>query len=141
MPDPLMAETRYPDEGNTVTPEEEVPELPTLVAPPFCAPIPAPEPDDAPHLIGLPRAGQRLDDFDLLAVLGAGSFARVYLARQVSLGRAVALKVSRNHGQEGRTLASLEHDHIVRVFSEVVDHGRDLRLCACNTCRARRSKR
>src|SRR5205823_639549 len=38
------------------------------------------------------------------------------------------LKVSRNRGQEARTLARLEHDHIVRVFSEVVDGERDLRL-------------
>jgi serine/threonine protein kinase len=76
----------------------------------------------------LPRPGQRLDDFELLSVLGAGSFAKVYLAQQVSLGRQVALKVSRNRGQEARTLASLEHDHIVRVFSEVVDREHDLRL-------------
>ena len=65
--------------------------------------------------------GQKLDDFELLRVLGAGSFARVYLARQMSLGRQVALKVSVNRGNEARTLAGLEHDHIVRVFSEVVD--------------------
>src|SRR5262249_5506627 len=79
-------------------------------------------------LLGLPTPGQRLDDFELLAVLGSGSFATVYLARQMTLDRLVALKVSANRGQEARTLASLEHDHIVRVFAEVVDQERDLRL-------------
>jgi serine/threonine protein kinase len=77
---------------------------------------------------GLPRPGQRFDDFDILAVLGSGAFARVYLARQVSLGRQVALKVSANRGSEARTLASLEHEHIVRVFSETVNPDKNLRL-------------
>jgi serine/threonine protein kinase len=84
---------------------------------------------------------QRLGDFEILRLLGAGSFARVYLARQVSLDRLVALKVSgldenkpgsahlvEQAGSEARALAALEHDHIVRVFSEMVDAQRDLRL-------------
>src|SRR5437588_3878705 len=91
----------------------------TADAPPFPAPVGRPPNPAHRHLLGLPSAGQRLDDFDLIKVLGAGSFACVFLARQVSLGRLVALKVSHNRGQEARTLASLEHDHIVRVFSEV----------------------
>jgi serine/threonine protein kinase len=61
-------------------------------------------------------------------VLGTGSFAKVFLARQLSLGREVALKVSANRGQEARTLASLEHDHIARVFAKAVDPEHDLRL-------------
>jgi len=76
----------------------------------------------------LPGPGQRIDDFELLAVLGEGAFGRVFLARQVSLDRQVALKVTANKGSEARTLASLEHDHIVHVFSEILDQGRDLRL-------------
>jgi serine/threonine protein kinase len=64
------------------------------------------------------RPGARLDDFEILSELGAGSFGKVLLARQVSLDRCVALKVSARRGAEARTLASLEHDHIVRVFSE-----------------------
>jgi eukaryotic-like serine/threonine-protein kinase len=98
----------------------------TAGAPPFCAPVLSP--GGPTSLLGLPGPGQRLDDFDLVRVLGAGSFAKVFLARQVSLGRHVALKVSLNRGNEARTLASLEHDHIVRVFSEVVDSQRDLRM-------------
>ncbi|MFO0846431.1 MAG: serine/threonine-protein kinase [Gemmataceae bacterium] len=108
-----------------LTEETAIPE--TGEAPPFRSPGQRLEvgPGD---MVGLPPPGARLDDFDLLRVLGSGSFARVYLARQVSLGRLVALKVSRNRGQEARTLAILEHDHIVRVFSESVDGDRDFRL-------------
>src|SRR5262249_43429689 len=91
-------------------------EMPTVPAPPPAA------------TSGFPEPGQQLDDYELLSLLGAGSFARVFLARQVSLGRQVALKVSAQRGSEARTLASLEHDHIVRVFSETVDHQRNLRL-------------
>jgi serine/threonine protein kinase len=65
-------------------------------------------------------AGERLGDFLILHLLGSGAFARVYLARQMSLDRLVALKVSANWGNEARTLATLEHDHIVQVFSETV---------------------
>jgi hypothetical protein len=95
-------------------------------APPFVGA--GPRRPEAPLLVGLPGPGARLGDFDLLRVLGSGSFARVYLARQLSLGRMVALKVSRNKSQEARTLASLEHDHIVRVFSEAIDPDHDFRL-------------
>ncbi len=87
-----------------------------------------PEPAPRPAALARLGPGQRLGEFELLQVLGAGSFARVFLARQVSLDRQVALKVSANLGNEARTLARLEHAHIVQVFSETVDPGRDLRL-------------
>jgi serine/threonine protein kinase len=102
-------------------------EVPTAQAPPFRAPV-APIDVGSLQLRGLPTVGQRVDDFELIKVLGSGAFARVFLARQTSLNRFVALKVSHNLGQEARTLASLEHDHIVRVFSEVIDAAHDLRL-------------
>src|SRR5262249_41354416 len=60
-------------------------------------------------------------DFRIEGLLGAGSFARVFLATQLSLDREVALKISTHVGQEARTMAHLEHDHIVKVFSESVD--------------------
>jgi serine/threonine protein kinase len=59
--------------------------------------------------------GQTIDDFDLLARLGKGAFATVFLARQRSLGRIVALKISANRGYETQTLAQLDHPNIVRV--------------------------
>lgn len=72
--------------------------------------------------------GAQFGDFTILRVLGAGSFATVYLAHQLSLNRKVALKVSRNVGEEARNMAHLEHDNIVKVFSETVDPAKNLRL-------------
>ncbi|MCP2278256.1 Serine/threonine protein kinase [Nocardia amikacinitolerans] len=62
--------------------------------------------------------GQRVDDFDLLTGLGSGAFARVFLARQRSMQRLVAVKISADHGTEPQTLAQLDHDYIVRVFDQ-----------------------
>jgi serine/threonine protein kinase len=82
----------------------------------------------------------RIGEFEILGKLGEGAFGQVFLARQVSLGREVALKVERVDEDslppgsfvpsdvsdkaarnEGQLLASLEHDHIVKVFSEFRD--------------------
>jgi serine/threonine protein kinase len=66
--------------------------------------------------------GTFADDFDLLRELGRGAFARVYLARQRSLGRLVAVKVSdRPGGGEGVVLAALDHPHVVKVYAEAAD--------------------
>jgi serine/threonine protein kinase len=97
-------------------------DLTTGTAPTFAVPITR---LDAP---AMPQPGERVDDFEIISVLGRGAFACVYLARQVSLDRQVALKVSANRGTEARTLASLEHEHIVRVFSEVIDRQANRRL-------------
>jgi serine/threonine protein kinase len=75
-----------------------------------------------------PSAGEKIGDFELVKILGTGSFARVYLAHQMTLNREVALKVTANRGCEARTLARLEHDHIVQVFSETLETPRNLRL-------------
>lgn len=66
----------------------------------------------------LVQVGDTIDDFELLAELGKGSFATVFLARQTSMQRLVALKVSVDHGMEAQTLAQLDHPHIVRVFDQ-----------------------
>ena len=50
--------------------------------------------------------------------LGKGAFATVFLARQRSMQRLVALKISRDRGFEPQTLAQLDHPHIVRVFDQ-----------------------
>src|SRR5207249_10968548 len=63
-------------------------------------------------------AGQKLDDFDLLFELGKGAFGSVFLARQVSMQRMVALKVSADKGNEPQTLATLDHPNIVRVYDQ-----------------------
>lgn len=72
--------------------------------------------------------GERIADFEIVQVLGRGAFGAVYLARQLSLDRQVALKVTPNLGSEGRTMARLEHDHIVPVYSETVEQNQRL-LC------------
>jgi serine/threonine protein kinase len=72
--------------------------------------------------------GAKVDDFEIVRLLGRGAFGHVYLARQVSLDRLVALKISSNRGSEGRTMARLEHQHIVQVYSEKVDPDFDQRL-------------
>lgn len=74
------------------------------------------------------QPGERLDDFDLLLLLGEGSFAQVFLARQISMQRFVALKISEAKGEEHKTLAQLDHPHIVRVFSQTVLEDQKLRL-------------
>jgi serine/threonine protein kinase len=63
-------------------------------------------------------AGQRLDDFDLIVEVGKGAFGSVFLARQVSMQRMVALKVSADKGTEPQTLAQLDHPNIIRVFDQ-----------------------
>ena len=64
------------------------------------------------------QPGHTVDDFHVLAEVGRGAFATVYLARQISIGRIVALKVSGDRGDEARTLAQLDHPHIVRIYDQ-----------------------
>ncbi len=71
---------------------------------------------------------ERYLDYEIKGILGQGAFAKVYYAQQISLPRLVALKVSLNRGNEARTMASLEHDHIVKVHQEEVDAHRNLRV-------------
>ncbi|MFI6042663.1 serine/threonine-protein kinase [Nocardia sp. NPDC051321] len=74
------------------------------------------------------EVGQKIDDFDLMTGLGRGAFARVFLARQRSMQRLVAVKISRDKSTEPQTLAQLDHDYIVRVFDQRVLESRGLRL-------------
>jgi eukaryotic-like serine/threonine-protein kinase len=74
------------------------------------------------------HSGDTIDDFDLLLELGSGAFAKVFLARQHSMQRLVALKVATDTSTEPQTLAQLDHDHIVRVFDQRPIPERKLRL-------------
>jgi serine/threonine-protein kinase PpkA len=80
----------------------------------------APPGDDEP-MPGIPG-------YRLLRVLGHGGMSTVYLAEQESLGRQVAVKVMlpealadevsrRRFENEARTVARLEHPHIVGIFA------------------------
>jgi len=76
-----------------------------------------------------PRAGEVISGFRIVAELGRGAFARVYLARQVDLGeRPVALKISRAEGDEPQLLARLQHTHIVPIHSVHDDPATGLRM-------------
>lgn len=72
--------------------------------------------------------GQKADDFDLLVKLGEGAFGTVFLARQISMQRLVALKLTANRGDEPQTLAQLDHENIVRVYDQRVDSVSKLRM-------------
>lgn len=74
------------------------------------------------------HAGDSVDDFELLTQLGQGAFAQVFLARQVSMERLVALKISAHKGSEPQTLAQLDHANIVRVFDQRVAQKPEARL-------------
>ncbi len=74
------------------------------------------------------QPGQTVDDFDLLTLLGQGAFARVFQARQNSMQRLVALKISEDSSDEPQTLAQFDHENIVRVFDQRVLPDEKLRL-------------
>jgi serine/threonine protein kinase len=78
-----------------------------------------------------PALGDYFEEFQLREVLGQGGAARVYLARDESLGgREVALKVSPDRGQEPAIHGRLDHAHIVPVLSVVFQPDTGLRgLC------------
>ena len=66
----------------------------------------------------LPEVGDDFLDFRLIGDLGRGAFGRVYLARQGDLAdRPVVLKVTTERHDESQTLAQLQHDHIVPIYS------------------------
>ncbi|MCK4657920.1 MAG: protein kinase [Phycisphaerae bacterium] len=78
--------------------------------------------------VALP-VGTRLGDFQILGELGRGGMGIVYRARQVSLGREVALKVLpgyARHGQsavkrfkaEAQAAARLHHTNVVSIYSQ-----------------------
>ncbi len=71
--------------------------------------------------------GKRLGQYEILSKLGSGGMANVYKARQTSVDRDVAVKVIRTDltedaafmerfAREARTIASLSHLHILKVF-------------------------
>ncbi|HLG76734.1 MAG TPA: serine/threonine-protein kinase [Ktedonobacteraceae bacterium] len=78
------------------------------------------------------RTGQQLGHYRLTRLIGHGGFADVYLAEHVYLGTPAAMKLLdtrlsqaeiERFQQEARTIARLEHPHIIRVLDfGVQDH-------------------
>ena len=80
-------------------------------------------------------APERLGKYEILNEIGRGGFAIVYLARDLTLGRQVALKVLAQHRahdpefvrrfqQEAHAAASLNHPNIVTIFDVGSEAGR-----------------
>ncbi|HZR39186.1 MAG TPA: protein kinase [Ktedonobacteraceae bacterium] len=78
------------------------------------------------------RIGQYLGNYQLISLLGRGGFAEVYLAEHRRLGTQAAIKVFYTHIAaseeetflaEARTIAHLEHPHIVRILDFDVQEG------------------
>ncbi len=76
----------------------------------------------------------RLGDFEVIRPLGRGGMAEVYLARDLTLGRRVALKLIREEAldtqdvkdrflQEARTTARFSHPHIVTIHTVAEQEG------------------
>jgi serine/threonine protein kinase/Tfp pilus assembly protein PilF len=96
----------------------------------FAGPAPlSPAETDTPE-----SDGKRLGDFELLREIGRGGMGVVYEARQVSLGRRVALKVLpfaavldskqiARFKNEAQAAAQLDHPGIVSVFAVGVERG------------------
>jgi eukaryotic-like serine/threonine-protein kinase len=73
-------------------------------------------------------AGVRIGSYEIVAILGIGGMGEVYRARDLHLGRDVALKVLTTaladdperfsrFQREARVLASLNHPHIAALYS------------------------
>ncbi len=78
------------------------------------------------------RVGQQFGNYRLVALLGQGGYAEVYLGQHVRLELQVAIKVLHTHlteqeaehfQQEAQTIAKLTHPAIVRVFDFDVQEG------------------
>jgi len=86
--------------------------------------------------IDLPDEAPFIEGYKILKILGVGGMGRVFLAEDTTLRRRVAIKVvsadlsSDTHAharflREARTMATVEHPHIVRVYGFGTAEGRD----------------
>jgi serine/threonine protein kinase len=72
----------------------------------------------APEEITWPRAGNQFFGYEIIAEIGRGSFARVYRAEEISVGRrAVVIKVCEHQTNEAQILGKLKHPNIIPIHS------------------------
>ena len=103
---------------------------------PAASPPPATERSDSPADAPAPAAARQLGEYRLVREIGCGGMGMVYEAEQPTLGRRVALKVLpfaallsphqlQRFQHEARIAATLNHPHIVPVYSVGCDRGID----------------
>ena len=87
-----------------------------------------------------PGAGGVPGHYEIVRLIGRGGIGAVYEARQLDLGRAVALKIlspelaedpdfRSRFAREARMLAALDSPHVIQVFDSGERHG----TLHCNT--------
>jgi formylglycine-generating enzyme required for sulfatase activity/predicted Ser/Thr protein kinase len=80
------------------------------------------------------NAGTRVSRYELQSLLGAGGMGEVYLARDLELGRVVALKIlpqipgetserARRFQREARAAAALSHRNVAHIYDAGVENG------------------
>jgi serine/threonine protein kinase len=58
------------------------------------------------------------EEFQVLLLLGRGAFASVFLARQISMQRRVALKITSIRWKEHSILGQFDHPNVVRIYDQ-----------------------
>src|ERR1700686_758026 len=66
-------------------------------------------------------SGDRLGKYEILALIGKGGMGEVYKARDIRLGREVAIKIaaeqfSERFEREARAIAALNHPNICQLY-------------------------
>jgi serine/threonine protein kinase len=116
-------------------PDTADPSTPSAAASPANASTQSAGPDSGPPAEPTVTGPGRLGDYELLAELGQGGMGKVFKARQVSVGREVAVKLLltgpwaspaevRRFLQEARALGNLDHPNIVPVYDRGEHDGR-----------------
>jgi serine/threonine protein kinase len=131
----LSNPTPTPTPQPSADPNANIEDAPTVItrSPPASGPIATPSP--LPGLGDFPSiAGRRLGHYELIEAVGAGGMAAVLKARDLELGRIVALKILppeaardlesvNRFKQEARAAARLDHENVARVYYCGEDQG------------------
>ncbi len=115
---------------------ENTDDAPTVITNQLKAANPSPLPPTPLYVTGDPPsvAGRRLGNYELIEAVGAGGMAAVLKARDLELGRIVALKILppeaardpesvNRFKQEARAAARLDHENVARVYACGEDQG------------------